>query len=122
MYEIQGTYLYRGIMQEPVYWKIQLVKFQPNIDMMMKAEDRTFLDNIITSTDELFADQMIDEVKDATMPQQFKTISTRFDETRKALHPDLKIKQLALTYNYSPLIQYYYESKSFPSLLQLNIL
>jgi len=47
MYEIQGTYLYRGIMQEPVYWKIQLVKFQPNIDMMMKAEDRTFLDNII---------------------------------------------------------------------------
>jgi hypothetical protein len=115
MYEIQGTYLYRGIMQEPVYWKIQLVKFQPNIDMMMKAEDRTFLDNIITSTDELFADQMIDEVKDATMPQQFKTISTRFDETRKALHPDLKIKQLALTYNYSPLIQYYYESKSVPS-------
>jgi len=116
MYEIQGTYLYRGIMQEPVYWKIQLVKFQPNIDMMMKAEDRTFLDNIITSTDELFADQMIDEVKDATMPQQFKTISTRFDETRKALHPDLKIKQLTLTYNYSPLIQYYYESKSVPSL------
>jgi len=115
MYEIQGTYLFRGIMQEPVYWKIQLVKFQPNIDMMMKAEDRTFLDNIITSTDELFADQMIEEVKDATMPQQFKTISTRFDETRKALHPDLKIKQLALTYNYSPLIQYYYESKSVPS-------
>jgi len=115
MYEIQGTYLYRGIMQEPVYWKIQLVKFQPNIDMMMKAEDRTFLDNIITSTDELFADQMIEETKDAVMPQQFKTISTRFDETRKALHPDLKIKQLALTYNYSPLIQYYYESKSVPS-------
>jgi hypothetical protein len=116
MYEIQGTYLYRGIMQEPVYWKIQLVKFQPNIDMLMKAADRTFLDNIITSTDELFADQMIDEVKDATMPQQFKTISSKFDETRKALHPDLKIKQLALTYNYSPLIQYYYESKSIPSL------
>jgi hypothetical protein len=116
MYEIQGTYLYRGIMQEPVYWKIQLVKFQPNIDMLMKAADRTFLDNIITSTDELFADQMIDEVKDATMPQQFKTISSKFDETRKALHPDLKIKQLALTYNYSPLIQYYYESKSVPSL------
>jgi hypothetical protein len=55
MYEIQGSYLFRGFMMEPTYWKIQLTKFHPNVDMLMPQDDRTFLDNIIMTN---FLDQL----------------------------------------------------------------
>lgn len=109
MYEIQGSYLFRGFMMEPTYWKIQLTKFHPNVDMLMKAEDRTFLDNIIMSSDDLFGPQAEDQTKDALNTQQYSTISHKFDETRRSLHPDLKNRILDTTINYAPLIEYYYD-------------
>lgn len=112
MYEIQGSYLYRGFMMEPMYWKIQLTKFHPNIDMYMKAEDRQFLDNLIVSTDQLMGNEAASQILDALDPQQTKTISTHQDETRRSMHQDLKVKLLGLSYNYSPLIEYYYDMNS----------
>lgn len=109
MYEIQGSYLFRGIMMEPLYWKIQLTKFHPNIDMLMKETDRKFLDNIIMSSDELFGAQAEVQKKDALDKQQYKTISHKFDETRRSLHPDIRNKILDYTFNYAPLIEYYYD-------------
>jgi hypothetical protein len=109
MYEIQGSYLYRGFMMEPIYWKIQLTKFQPNSDMQMTPENREVLDNMILTTDELFGIQATEQKEDAVNKKQYKTISTRFDETRQAMHPDLTTKILDYTYNYSPLIEYYYD-------------
>ena len=109
MYEIQGSYLYRGFMMEPIYWKIQLTKFHPNIDMLMKAGDRTFLDNIITTSEQLFGAEAKVQTKDALDKQQFSTISSKFDESRRTIHPDIKNKILDITFNYAPLIEYYYD-------------
>lgn len=122
MYEIQGSYLYRGFMMEPMYWKVQLTKFSPNIDMLMKVGDRTFLDNIIYSSDQLFGEQATVQKKDALDSQQFKTISQRFDETRSRLHPDLKNRVLDLTFNYAPMIEYYYDMSTIsPKLLTYTL-
>lgn len=122
MYEIQGSYLYRGFGLEPIYWKIQLVKFNPNIDMFMKAADRTFLDNIIVSTEQLFGVEAEVQKKDALDKQQFSTISTKFDESRERLHPDIKNKILDITFNYSPLIEYYYDlSGVLPALVNYTL-
>lgn len=117
MYEIQGSYLFRGIMMEPLYWKIQLTKFHPNIDMIMKADDRKFLDNIIMSSDELFGKQAEVQKKDALDKQQYSTISNKFDETRRSLHPDLNNRILDRTYNYAPLIEYYYDMSSIKPII-----
>jgi hypothetical protein len=117
MFEIQGSYLYRGFMMEPTYWKIQLYKFSPNIDMLMKDGDRQFLDNIITSTEELFAEEIENDIKDATMPQQYTTISQKFDASRSSIHPDIKIKPLKFNFNHASLIENYYDlSKIYPSI------
>lgn len=118
MYEIQGSYLFRGFMMEPLYWKIQLTKFHPNIDMLMKEPDRRFLDNIIMSSDELFGAQAEVQTKDALDKQQFKTISHKFDETRRSLHPDLDNKILDKTFNYAPLIEYYYDMSAVKPVVQ----
>jgi hypothetical protein len=117
MYEIQGSYLFRGFMMEPLYWKIQLTKFSPNIDMLMKTEDRRFLDNIIMTSDELFGKQAEVQTKDALDKKQYKTISNKFDETRRSIHPDLRNKILDYTFNYAPLIEYYYDMSGVKPLI-----
>jgi hypothetical protein len=77
--------------------------------MLMKNEDRQFMDNIITSAEELFAEEVKDDIKDATMPEQYETISRKYDITRGSIHPDLKIKNIKFNFNYAPLMENYYD-------------
>ena len=109
MFEIQGSSLHRSFMMEPSYWKIQLYKFNPNIDMLMKDDNRQYMDNIITSAEELFAEEVKDDIEDATMPEQYETISKAYDITRGSIHPDLKIKNIKFNFNYAPLMENYYD-------------
>jgi hypothetical protein len=107
---------------EPLYWKIQLTKFSPNIDMLMKTEDRRFLDNIIMTSDELFGKPAEVQKKDALDKKQYKTISHKFDETRRSIHPDLSNKILDHTFNYAPLIEYYYDMSGVkPSIVNYSV-
>lgn len=114
MFEVQGSYLHRGFMMAPIFWKIQLKKFNPNIDMLMTDDSRKFLENVITSAEQLFGSKVESDIKDATMPQQYQTISRAYDPSRGAIHPDLTIKPLRYTYNFSNLIENYYDMGSVP--------
>lgn len=119
MYEIQGSYLHRGFMMEPIYWKVQLTKFHPNIDMLIEdAAIKTSLDNVILTTDELFGEEAAVQTQDALMKKQYSTISKKFDEVRERIHPNLRSRILDLTYNYAPLIEHYYDLSSILPTLQ----
>lgn len=109
MYEIKSCYLYRGLMYQPIYWKIQLIKFQQHADTELRDSDKNAIQNLITSAETLFAKPTSDDTKNSTMPKQYKTISMFQDETRDQVNRQLKVKQADLTYNYSPLVQYYYD-------------
>jgi hypothetical protein len=109
MFEIQGSYLHRGFMMTPTFWKIQLKKYVPNIDMLLKDDTRHFLDNVIINADQLFGEEVKDNIKDGTMPEQYKTISTTFDSSRRAIHPDVIFKPLKYTFNFATLIENYYD-------------
>ena len=112
MFEIQGSYLHRGFMMSPTFWKIQLKKYNPNIDMLLTDETRTFLDNVILSGDQLFSGEVEKDIKDGTMPAQYAKITTTFDSSRKAIHPDIIQRPLKYTFNFSPLIENYYDLSS----------
>lgn len=109
MYEIQGSYLHRGFMMQPTYWKITLKKYNPNIDMLLTDDSRHFLDNVVKSTEDLFGDAVERDIKDATMPDQYQTISRRFDSSRNAIHPDLRLRPLKYNFNHAALIENYYD-------------
>ena len=109
MYEITGSYLHRGFMMDPTFWKVSLQKYNPNIDMLLTDDSRTFLDNVIQSADDLFKDEVEDTTSDAMMPKQYDTISQRFDSSRQAIHPDLRIRPLKYNFNYASLIENYYD-------------
>ena len=112
MYEIQGAYLHRAFMMAPTYWKVSLAKYNPNIDMLLTDDSRHFLDNVVSSVEELFADPVDRDTKDATMPQQYSTISYKFDPSRSAIHPDLTIRPLKYLFNHANLIENYYDLES----------
>jgi len=114
MFEIQGSYLHRGFMMVPTYWKISLKKYNPNIDMLLKDETRHFLDNVIQNAEQLFGEEVSADIKDATLPEQYKTISTKFDSSRRAIHPDVSIKPLKFTFNFASLIENYYDLSRIP--------
>lgn len=117
MYEITGTYLHRGFMMTPSYWKINLQKYNPNIDMLLTDDSRHFLDNVIQSTEDLFKEEVDNDKEDAILPQQYSTISQRFDPSRSAIHPDLKIKPLKYNFNYASLIENYYDLSEINSVI-----
>lgn len=115
MYEIKSCYLFRGLMYQPIYWKIQLVKYQQHVDTEVRKDDAQVLQNLISSAETLFAEQVKTDTADALNPKQFKTISMFQDETRDRANRQLKVKQLDISYNYSPLIQNYYDLTTIQS-------
>lgn len=115
MYEIQGSYLHRGFMMTPTFWKIQLKKFSPNVDMLLQDSTRTFLDNVIINAEQLFDTAVKEDIKDGTMPEQYKKITTTFDSSRRAIHPDLTLRPLKYTFNFASLIENYYDLGTIPS-------
>ncbi len=115
MYEIQGSYIHRGFMMEPVFWKIALKKYNPNIDTLLTDDSRQFLDNVIQSAEDLFGSEVERDIKDGTMPAQYDTISKRFDSSRGAIHPDLIIRPLNYKFNHANLIENYYDLSVIPT-------
>ena len=115
MYEIQGSYLHRGFMMQPTFWKITLKKYNPNIDMLLTDDSRHFLDNVVQSSDDLFKEEIEDDIEDATMPKQYQTISQRFDSSRNAIHPDLRLRPLKYNFNHASLIENYYDLSAITS-------
>ena len=115
MYEVQGSYMHRGLMMVPIYWKAQLVKFVPNINYLMKAEDTLFLDNLLLDTEETLSTIANRDIRDAVMPDQYKTISDRYNETRSVLNENLAIRQERFYFNYASLIDYYYDTATIPA-------
>ena len=109
MFEIQGSYLHKGFMMAPTFWKIQLKKYNPNIDMLLTDDSRSFLDNVILSAEQLFSEEVKADIKDATMPAQYSKITTAFDSSRKAINPDITLRPLKYTFNFAPLIENYYD-------------
>lgn len=108
-YQINGAYLQRTFMNEPTFWVINVIKHKPNIDYIKDNEHTRFLDNILLSHKDQFTDIMNEQLTDVVSPQQTKTISVLFDETRESLVSNLKVPQAGKYYNYSMLIDYYYD-------------
>ena len=115
MYEIQGSYMFRGMMMRPLYWKAQLVKFKPNINYVMNAEMTTYLDNLLLDSEETLSQVANGDIRDAVLPGQYKTISERFDETRLSLNDSLLVRQERFYFNYAVLIDNYYDFSLVPA-------
>jgi hypothetical protein len=112
IYEINSMYLFRDFMYSPVYFKIELKKYQPKsntyyADPAYKEE----LDGISLNSQTLFGPETTAEEEKLTKPQQYVTSTQErsVDPTRSYLYKDLPIVSYDLNNNWTIVFNQYYD-------------
>lgn len=112
IYEINSTYLFRDFMNQPVYFKIELKKYEPKSNTYF--QDPAFkeeLDGISLNSISLFGEEIAQEEEKVTKPQQYFTPSTAFDSdpVRAYLYEALPIPDYELNNNWTIVSNSYYD-------------
>lgn len=108
MYEVQSTYSYRDFMQQIMYYKVMLVKYQDRVDVLKSDAIQALIDEATISTEELFGEDMKKEIERHTKPQQYVTITHENDPTRERVNRDLPIVRYNLYNNWTLVSENYY--------------
>ena len=80
-YEIQSSYLFRDFMNEPLYFKISLVKWLPKTNVE-QTEEVDSLESFSASAGRLFSDLIEDDELKTTNPQQYNVAYSTSDPVR----------------------------------------
>lgn len=108
IYEIQSSYMYRDFMQQVLYFKVMLVKYQPKADTLIPDDIAQTLDDITISTEELFGEEMQLEINKVTKPQQYVTITYDSDPIREKVLRVLPITREDLYINWTLFGEHFY--------------
>lgn len=112
LYEIQSTYVYRDFMQEPLYFKAQLVKYQKRASVLMPDNIAADIDALTISTEELFGEEVEREIKRITKPEQFVTITHAQDPTRHMVNKSMPINRFDLYNHWTLVSEHFYDLES----------
>lgn len=95
IYEVESSYLWKDIMQQNVYWKVSLIKYQPKSNRYETQDLREYLADISTSFQEEFGEDVDQQEIKTTKPQQYdpKIGSRDYDPIRLSINDDLNISQ-----------------------------
>lgn len=117
IYEVQSTYSYRDFMQQPVYFKVQLIKYQPRANVLDGGTDALQkLDDITISTEELFGEEMKQEIEKHTKPQQYVTITHQEDPIRSRVNRNIPVVRYNFYNNWTLVGEHYYNLKELHAL------
>lgn len=108
LYDVQSSYMYRDFMQQPLYFKVLLVKHQDYADTIMPDDVSTLLDDITISTEELFGEDMQKEIEKTTKPQQYVTITYDADPIREKVLRVLPITRSNFYVNWTLVAEQFY--------------
>lgn len=112
IYEINSTYLFRDFMYSPIYFKIELKKYNPKSNTYFKDPAlKEELDGISLTTQKLFGAETTEEEQMVTKPQQYVTSSQRKEEdpARSYVYKNLPIVGFDLNNNWTIVLNNYYD-------------
>jgi len=114
IYEINSMYLFRDFMYSPVYFKIELKKYQPKSNTYFQDPAyKEELEGISLTTESLFGEEISAEEKKIAKPQQYGTINTLTqDPVRSYIYKDLAIVGYDLNNNWTIVFNHYYDLSS----------
>jgi hypothetical protein len=112
IYQIDSMYVFRDVNNYPVYFKIQLVKyeFKQNTKFLDPTAEQGLKDYTVNTKD-LFGDEVQAEEIDITKPQQYAVTSQRRDEDpiREYISKGLAIMEYDLNNNWTIVFNNYYD-------------
>ena len=112
IYQINSTYLFRDFMNSPVYFKIELRKYNPRSNTYFKdPAHKEELESIALTTTELFGEEIKNEELKVSKPQQYATTINQFsqDPIRSYLYKELPIIEYDLNNNWTIVLNQYYD-------------
>ena len=112
IYEINSMYLFRDFMNAPVYFKIELKKYNPKSNTYFQDPAyKEELDGISLTTEDLFGDDVRAEELKSAKPQQYATTITQMsqDPIRSYVYKDLSIIGYDLNNNWTIVLNHYYD-------------
>lgn len=111
IYEISSSYLYRDFMNEPLYFKVTLIKWLPksNVD---QSESVNTLESFTNSAEKLFGDIIKDEEVKITNPDQFTIARTIDDPVRSYLYRDHEIGNENVLNYYTVIAEHFYKMEN----------
>jgi hypothetical protein len=112
IYEINSTYFFRDFMNQPVYFKIELKKYEPKSNTYFQDPAyKEELDGISLTTEGLFGAEVKGQEERATKPQQYFVANTAFesDPVRSYLYPGLPVVDYELNNNWTIVLNNYYD-------------
>lgn len=109
IYEVKSSYVYRDFMQQPLYFKAQLVKYAPRPSVQLPTNIATELDDLTINTDELFEEETEREVKRVTKPEQYVTVTHQQDPTRAQVYRTLPIDKYDLYNHWTLMADTFYD-------------
>lgn len=112
IYQIESMYVFRDINNYPVYFKIQLVKYEikKNTTFIDPVAEKQLKDYTV-NTQELFGEEIKNEIIDETKPEQYVVTSQRRleDPTREYISKGLPIIEYDLNNNWTIVFNHYYD-------------
>jgi hypothetical protein len=113
LYEIQGVYPFRNFMQQILYFRAYLIKYQPKTNTLF--EDPIIekeIENKIITTEKLFGKETAETERKLTNPDQFHTITFSDDSTRESINTKLSIASYDLMNDWTMISENYYSLDS----------
>jgi hypothetical protein len=112
IYQINSMYVYRDINNYPVYFKIQLVKYEIKKNTtFLDASSEESLHDYTVNTQGLFGEEVEDQKTELTKPQQYVVTSQRRfeDPTRSYINKTIPIIEYDLNNNWTIVFNSYYD-------------
>jgi hypothetical protein len=111
VYEVSSSYLFRDFMNEPLYFKVSLIKWLPKSNAE-PSETLTNLEEYTTSAGKLFNDLIEDEGIQVTNPQQYTVATTIDDPVRSFLSKEQTIINENVLNYYNVISEYHYKMEA----------
>jgi hypothetical protein len=92
IYEVSSSYLFRDFMNEPLYFKVTLIKWLPKANVE-NSDTLETLESFTVSAGKLFGEEQKQEEIKITNPQQFTVATVKEDPVRIYVAPDQEIKE-----------------------------
>lgn len=120
IYEVSSSYLFRDFMNEPLYYKVTLIKWLPKSSVGQNDEVDT-METFTASAASLFGQEIIQEENKITNPQQFKVATTFEDPVRNYVSLEQEIMDVKLLNYYTLIAEHYYKMDSQISIPMIKV-
>lgn len=121
IYEVSSSYLFRDFMNEPLYFKVTLIKWLPKTNVEQTEAVNT-LESFANSAGKLFGDIIKDEEIKITNPGQFTVATTIEDPVRSYLYRDQEIGNENVLNYYTVIAEHFYKMESTLGLKKIKTL